>query len=152
MSARDDERGIWAVHRVRSAREADSRLGLQQAVNERRAAGVRVMEIRRRIAETHTFSSADTGSFLALRHSLDALGTALRDAQTAWETSRTVTAAARERWRADRTRLAAIELLLERRAEQRRDEERRREARDLDELAAQRWQRGRDGHGAGDVA
>lgn len=135
-----------AVHRVRSAREADSRLGLQQAVNERRLAGIRVTEIRRRIAETHRFAAGDTGSFLALRHALDALGAQLQDAQTAWETSRTVTEAAQERWRQDRTRLAAIELLLERRTAERRAEARRREARDLDELAAQRWQRDRDAH------
>lgn len=139
----DEERGMRAVHRVRSAREADSRLGLQQAVAEHRAAGVRVTEIRRRIAETHQFDAGSTGSFLALRGSLDALGDSLRQAQTDWETSRTITDVARVRWQDDRTRLAAIELLLERRAEQRRAAARRREANDLDELAAQRWQRDR---------
>lgn len=146
---REDERGMRAVHRVRSAREADSRIGLQQAVSERRAAGVRVTELRRRISENRDFPAGSTGSFLALRASLEALGAALVDAQTAWETSRTVTEAAQERWRQDRTRLAAIDLLLERRADARRAEARRREARDLDELATQRWQRDRVAAGGG---
>ena len=55
--------------------------------------------------------------------------------------ARTITESAREHWQRDKTRLSAVELLLERRAEERRAELRRREVRELDDIAAQRWQR-----------
>jgi flagellar export protein FliJ len=141
--APEQDRGILAVRRVRSVREADSRLGLQRAVAERRTAGARVAALRHRLAAAATFDSGETTDFLAGRHRLAALGEALRAAESAWESSRTLTESARSAWQADRARLAAIDLLLERRAAERRAERARREARDLDDLAAQRWLRAR---------
>lgn len=140
-----EDRGMHAVRRVRSVRETDSRVGLQQAVAERRAAGVRVSELRRslEVAGRRT-TEPTTQAFLAARASMLALTGALREAERAWEVSRTVTDAAREQWQVDRTRLAAIDLLLERRASARRAEAARREARELDDLAAQRWLRARE--------
>ena len=55
--------------------------------------------------------------------------------------SRTISEAAYAAWELDRARLAAVEALIERRLAARRAEVARREARDLDEMAVQRWQR-----------
>jgi flagellar export protein FliJ len=141
MSTADDDRGMRAVRRVRSVRETDSRIGLQQAVSERRAAGSRVSGLRGRLAAADDFTDGTTAAFLANRASLAALTSSLADAKRVWEISRTVTDAAQERWQADRSRLGAIDLLLERREEERRSERARQEARELDDLAAQRWLR-----------
>ncbi|MBO9523536.1 MAG: flagellar FliJ family protein [Nocardioidaceae bacterium] len=144
-NAAELDRGILAVRRVRSVREADSRLGLQRAVAERRTAGARVAALRQRLAGTSAFTTGETSEFLAGRADLAALGEAVRAAEAAWETSRTLTETARSAWQADRARLAAIDLLLERRVAERRAERERREARELDDLAAQRWLRARGG-------
>ena len=136
---------MLAVRRVRGVRETDSRVGLQQAVAERRAAGSRVNDLRQRLtrAGREVDAAAATSAFLASRASLLAMSGALREAERAWEVSGTVTDAAQEQWRQDRARLAAIDLLLERRAAERRAEDLRREARQLDEFASQRWLRER---------
>ena len=52
-----------------------------------------------------------------------------------------MTAAARDRWLADRSRLAAVESLVERRAAAVRAERARRETRELDEVAQEMWRR-----------
>lgn len=145
MSKHEDDRGMQAVRRVRSVREQDSLLGLQQAVSERRAAGARVSALRSRLLATDGFSAGTTASFLAVRSALNSLTGSLTEAQRTWETSRTVTEMARSQWQQDHTRLAAIDLLLERREAERRAERDRRAARDLDEQAMQRWLRDRDG-------
>jgi len=140
----DLDRGILAVRRVRSVREQDSRQGLQQAVAERRTAGARVAALRRRLADADDFVAGTATGFLLGRTTLQALGSALREAETAWQTSGTVVDSARSQWQIDRVRLAAIDLLLARRAAMRRAEEARREARRLDDLGTQRWLRDRD--------
>jgi len=53
-----------------------------------------------------------------------------------------VAVAARDRWHADRTRLAAVESLIERRAGVRALATRRREGRELDAIAEELWRRG----------
>jgi flagellar FliJ protein len=140
MSKKQDP-GMHAVRRVRAVRETDSRIGLQQAVAERRAAGARVAALRRRLAEADDFAAGSTTGFLLGRSTLQALGSALREAQKSWETGGTVVESARAQWQTDYARLAAIDLLLARRAAFRRVEDARREARELDDLAAQRWLR-----------
>jgi flagellar export protein FliJ len=57
--------------------------------------------------------------------------------------SRTVAEAALARWQSDRARLEAVELLLDRRATERRAVAARAEARELDDLATQRHRRPR---------
>ena len=52
-----------------------------------------------------------------------------------------VALAARSRWQHDKTQLDAISMLMERRALELREELLRRESRDLDEIAGQRWAR-----------
>jgi flagellar protein FliJ len=140
MSAQRD-RGMRAVARVRGVREQDSRIGLQQALAEQRLHEGRAVELRHRIETGDTFALGSAASFLALRASLDALGQVLRGAEAQAATSRTVSEAAYSHWQQDRTRLSAVELLLERRARTRRDEAARQEARELDEIASQLWLR-----------
>lgn len=146
MAAAPEDRGMLAVRRVRSVRETDSRIGLQQAVAERRAAGARVSDLRARLstAGRDQGSEATTAAFLAGRAALLSMSSSLREAEEAWETSRTLTDSARDRWQVDRTRLEAIDLLLERRARARRAERLRAEERELDDLAGQRWLRARN--------
>jgi flagellar FliJ protein len=133
--------GLLAVARVRAVRERDSRIGLQQALHEQRQHADRAAEARQRIENAESFTSCSAASFLALRASLDALGEVLRDAEDEVATSRTVSEAAYGHWLQDKTRLSAVDLLLERRAEVRRVEMLRRDARDFDEVSAQMWQR-----------
>jgi flagellar protein FliJ len=137
-----------AVARVRSVREQDSRIGLQQALGEQRSHEHRTAELRRRLEGAHTFDAGSAGSFLALRASLDALGSALHTSEDETAASRRISEAAYGRWQVDRTRLAAVEALLERRAAERRAAAARREARDLDEIAVQLWQRRESAEGS----
>lgn len=137
----EQDRAVNAVRRVRSVREQDSRIGLQQAVQERRTASGRVAALRRRLADADDFVSGTATGFLLGRTTLQALGSALREAEETWESSGTVVESARSQWRTDHARLLAIDLLLARRAAMRRAEQARREARELDDLAGQRWLR-----------
>ena len=143
MSARDSrsQDGMRAVERVRGVREQDSRTGLQQALAEQRLHEARVAELRGRLESGSVFDSGPAGSFLALRASLDALSAAVRSAEFDVAASRTVSEAAYAQWALDRARLAAVEALIERRAAATRAEAARRAARELDEIAVQRWQR-----------
>ena len=152
MAAAPEDLGMLAVRRVRSVRETDSRIGLQQAVAERRAAGARVNELRLRLtgAGRDQRSEATTAAFLAGRAALLSMSSSLREAEEAWETSRTLTDSARAQWQVDRTRLEAIDLLLQRRAQARRAERLRAEERELDDLAGQRWLRARIEESSGD--
>lgn len=134
-----------AVARVRSVREQDSRIGLQQALLEQRRLETRTNELRGQLERTDAFAAGSAASFLALRASLEAVGQVLHRSEADAAASRTVSEAAYARWQQDKTRLSAVEMLLERRAGIRRADAARREARDLDEVAAQRWLRRRSG-------
>lgn len=141
MSRREQDAGMRAVARVRGVREQDSRVGLQQALREQRRHEDDAAEARDRLSRADTFAVGSAASFVALRASLEALGEVMRTAEKDTEASRTISEAAYARWQQDRTRVSAVEVLLERRAAARRAEQARREARDLDEVAAQLWQR-----------
>jgi len=143
VSARRDA-GLAAVARVRSVRESDSRIGLQTALAEQRARQARVDEVRGRIERANRFEAGSAAEFLALRSSLEVLGDALAAAQTDRDQAATISEAALARWHADKARLEAIEMLLERRAAARQAEVARHEAHELDDIAAQRWQRARE--------
>jgi flagellar export protein FliJ len=138
-----NDAGLRAVARVRSVREQDSRLGLQQAVRELREHEAESADLRGRIERSGVFGSGSTASYLALRASLEAVGAALRAADAQAASSRTISETAYGRWQRDKSRLSAVEVLLDRRAAERRAEAARSEARELDELAVQRWRRGR---------
>ncbi|HEX2895360.1 MAG TPA: flagellar export protein FliJ [Marmoricola sp.] len=140
-AANRHDAGMLAVARVRGVREQDSRIGLQQALAEQRSHEQRVAELRGRLQSGSHFESGPAGAFLMLRASLDALGANVRSAERDLATGVAISEAAYEVWQADRARLAAVESLIERRAAVRRAEAARREARELDEIAVQRWQR-----------
>lgn len=139
MSGQDA--GMRAVARVRGVRERDSRLGLQQALREQRAAEARVAYLRSAMVAADDFTAGDATAFLALRVRLRSYGDALSVAGAEAEGSRTIAEAAQAHWRRDRTRLEAVEQLLERRAAERCREAARAEARELDDIAGQLWQR-----------
>lgn len=133
--------GLLAVARVRRVRETDSRIGLQTALAEQRAAQARVDDLRRRLRTADRFDAGSTSDFVTLRGSLEVLGMVLAAAAEELDQTRTISTAALEAWKHDRARLAAIEGLLDRRGAVRRTEVARTESRELDDLATQRWQR-----------
>jgi flagellar export protein FliJ len=133
--------GMLAVARVRAVRERDSRLGLQQAMDEQRRHEQSLVELGRRLDEALRFDAGTVANFLNVRAGYHALTEQIGAATAELQTARTITESARDHWRRDKTRLSAVELLLERRSDERRAEQRRREVRELDDLIAQRWQR-----------
>lgn len=140
MSRTTHDAGLHAVARVRAIRERDSLLGLQASLAEEQQAQQRVVAMDQRLA-TWSAPTGTTSAFLAARASGLALAHGASLARTAAETAHTFTLASQDHWRRDKTRLSAVERLLERRADERRAEAARREAREADELASVRWLR-----------
>lgn len=132
---------LQVVARVRGVRERDSRIGLVEALAEVRSAADRVAALEQRLAAVPPHTLGDVAAFTARQHALAALGEALVAARGTHGSASVLAVAARETWSADRTRLAAVESLLERRAEARRVEQRRREDRRMDEVATELWRR-----------
>jgi flagellar protein FliJ len=132
---------LGGVVRVRRIRERDSRTGLTAALTEEGHAAERVTRIEEQLATLPEPTAADPGSFAARRHATSALGEALSGARADLANAQRITLAARDRWRSDRSRLAAVESLVERRAETRRAEQRRRETKELDAVAEDQWRR-----------
>lgn len=143
MSARPhrEDRGLAAVRRVREVRETDSRIGLKLALDEEGAAGDRHAGFVGRLAATELPDCTTPGELMALHRGLVVLGDALVAARSESAQATALAADARSRWAADRARLAAVELLLTRRADRRRAEAQRRESAEADDLAGQRWLR-----------
>jgi flagellar biosynthesis chaperone FliJ len=130
-----------AVARVRELRERDSRLGLQQAAAEEQAQARRLLDLEARIADAARAGQGSTDDFRRARQHLSLLGELAVGTERALASAETVTAAAMSHWQADRTRLGAVELLLDRRARDRADTDLREEHRRLDEVATLHWQR-----------
>jgi flagellar export protein FliJ len=130
------------VARVRGVREHDSRLGLQLALAEQRSLEERVSTLSDRLAALPGAASGTPAEVIVFRAGTAALGAHLREAHAEATSHHAVVEGARARWQADRTRLSAVESLLERRAERRRVEQAKAEAKELDDLASVRWARG----------
>ena len=139
--------GMRAVARVRGVREQDSRLGLRRAADEEREAGRRLTSVEDRLAKA-TPTDGDLASFLLTRASARALASEAALAREALAAAGNVATLARTHWQRDKTRLSAVELLLERRAEERRAELVRRETAEIDDLVAVRWLHARRSGGA----
>lgn len=135
--------GMLAVARVRGVREQDSRLGLRRAAADERESARRLDAVAGRLAASSTPQVSDPASYAFARAGASALATEVTTARGALTAATTVTTAAREHWQRDRTRLAAVELLLERRESERRAERLRRETAETDDLVASRWLRAR---------
>ncbi|GAA1540810.1 hypothetical protein [Nocardioides humi] len=138
-----EDRGLAAVARVREVRETDSRIGLQQVLAEEAALHARLAGLESAIAGSALPDVATPAALLAARTGLAHTGILVGETRARAATAEIVTTDARARWGTDRARLAAVEHLLARRAARRRTEDERRAARDADDLAAQRWLRGR---------
>ena len=141
----DPDAGMRAVARVRGVREQDSRLGLARAAADEREAVRRLDAVVALLAATPDPRDADPASFGAARHAAAAVAADVTASRAAQTSATTLTAMAREPWQLDRTRLSAVELLLERREERRRAERQRRERVEVDDLVSARWLRTRSG-------
>jgi len=143
MSPRDADRGLDAVRRVREARERDSRIGLQQALGSAQDRETEALAARGRLSAVTSFGSGAVDDFRA--HALRGRALAEDAAHKAERARRSAAVAdeARRHWARDRQALRMVELLLERRADERRAERARRESADLDDLATQAWLRSR---------
>lgn len=143
MKATEVDRGMLAVRRARSVRERDSRVGLQQALQEHQQRRRHLTTLQDRLAEASAWQEGDISSYLARRHGLLALGDAIVRATEQVDAAQQIADSAHAHWSHDKVRLSAVESLLERRAEVRRAERARREAAELDDIAAQLWIRSR---------
>ena len=144
MSAHAHDRGLAAVARVREVRETDSRIGLQRVLAEQAALVARVASLESQLASSTLPDQASPAQLVACRAALAQVGELIRETRDAAAIADLVTVEARARWVGDKARLAAVEHLLERRAERRRTEADRRAAREADDMAAQRWARDQD--------
>jgi flagellar export protein FliJ len=146
MTTRHDP-GLHAVARVRGVREQESLLALQQALatlrdRESRLAGLRSQLNDAAAREVEILDQGGTpGALLTLRMTLGHLADSTRIARAELTDAQGLADAARHRWEHDRSQLAAVEQLLDRRTAERRHEARRAEDRQTDETAAQGWQR-----------
>jgi hypothetical protein len=150
--------GLRAVSRVRGVRERDSLLALQRALGalrerEGHLAGLHAQLARAATLEADLLDTAaghgdaavpplgGPGVLLSLRMTLGQLAESTRQAREEVSAARLLVDTARERWELDKSRLTAVEQLLERRAAERRREARRADDRRTDETAAQGWLR-----------
>lgn len=139
--ARTSSGNLGGVVRVRSVRERDSRIGLATALAEEREAAARVTDLERLLAHLPEPTTYDVAAFHGRQHTLEVIRTALATARAELAVARQLTVVARDRWVTDRSRLAAVESLVERRAAVLRAERHRREVRELDEAAELMWRR-----------
>ncbi|MBC2932328.1 flagellar FliJ family protein [Nocardioides sp. zg-1228] len=139
----DPDAGMRAVARVRGVREQDSRLGVARAAADERESARRLDAVVARLASAAEPSVADPEAYTAARRAAAGLAADVTASRAALASAATLTTLAREHWQRDRTRLSAVELLLEHRAQQRRAERLRRERVEVDDLVAARWMRAR---------
>jgi flagellar export protein FliJ len=137
----DPDRALAAVRRVRASREQDSRLGLARALAERTRREEAVEVAADRLTAARSFGAGSVRDFLASTARGAALATNLADARRSAVRAGTIAAEAGHHWQQDRKAVRVVELLLERRAEQRRADQARAEARELDDIAGQTWLR-----------
>ena len=143
MTSHDEDRGLTAVRRVRSARENDSRAGLQHALAETRRKQDEATRLRTMLETAPGFTDGSVVDFRLHTQRMSGLAEAGTRAVSAAATSARVADEAESRWQHDRTEVRVVDLLLDRRAAARAAERVRREAAELDDLAAVGWLRRR---------
>lgn len=141
MKVHEDDRGLNAVRRVRSARESDSRVGLQGALSESRARAAAAAAARAQLASARAFAVGTASDFQVHRQHLTALASGRQQAEGVATRSANVAEEARLRWLRDRTAVRTVDFLLDRRSDERAAERAHREAAELDDLSASRWLR-----------
>jgi flagellar export protein FliJ len=144
-----DDRALAAVRRVREAREQDARIGLQHALAVVREREQQATAATARLETAPAFATGGPGELIQHQRRLASLARLQGIATGQAQSSRTVADEARRRWQQQRQDLRVVELLLERRAQTRREEQARAEGRALDEVASQRWLRRTTGTGGG---
>jgi flagellar export protein FliJ len=143
--------GLHAVARVRGVREQDSLLALQEALATQRQREEHLAQLREQLTAAAALEAdilgqaGSPGALLTLRMTLGHLAESTRLAREEVAAAEVRTDAARDRWEQDKSRLAAVEQLLERRTAERHREARRAEDRQTDETAAQGWLRSTTG-------
>ena len=143
----DADRALVAVRRVRAAREQDSRLGLARALAERARREEAAAQAADRLTAAEPFSAGNVEDFHTSAAQGAYLAADLADARNSAARSGTIAAEAGRRWQQDRRATRVVELLLGRRAEQRRLDQARADARELDEIAGRAWLRSRNSSG-----
>lgn len=141
------DRGLAAVARVRSVREQESQRTLQRALATLRdrqgdLAAVHAQVSAAASMEADLFGAdrlSEPGRLLALRVTVTHLSGLVGEAQQAVAAAERTVEIARSQWEQDKTRLTAVERLLERRLAERRAELARAHARESDELASAGW-------------
>jgi flagellar FliJ protein len=137
------DRALGSIEKVRGIREQESRVGLRLALDAH-AVDVAALDAARLLLHQHPgFGHGTAQEFHSHRTLVTTMADDIERQRQRTEASSTDAEAARQRWQGDRTRLRAVELLLERRITQRRTDRERREATELDDLAAQGWLRRR---------
>lgn len=128
------DRGLHAVARVREVRERDSRIGLLHTLATVRAREEELAGLQKALAEAAAPDTGDLDEFVVSRRLLNGMAVAVREAEHRLDAGRTVAAQAHARWRDDKSRIRAIEQLLERRAGRRAEEAARAEVREVDDI------------------
>lgn len=141
MTAYEEDRGLHAVRRVRSAREQDSRIGLQHAIADSNLRAGEAARARTALVEAVPFIAGSTQEFRSHAGRGLALAEDISRADLAAGASRRVADEASRRWQVDRTRVRTVDVLLERRAVARAEKRRRHEVAEQDDLAATAWLR-----------
>ncbi len=149
--AHAEDRGLLAVRRVREVREQDSRIGLQHALAESRRKAEHAARLRAEVAAAEGFDAGSAASFRGHLQHLGLLARASLRADEAAVSGVHVAEEATRRWQHDRAEVRVVELLLERRAADRAVERARREAAELDDLAAAGWLRRRTAEARADA-
>jgi flagellar export protein FliJ len=142
-----DDLGLTAVARVREVAEQRSLVNMQRALTGRDERRRELDQLQQQLNAAASLeadilgSTGSPGALLTLRMTLGQLAESSRLVRDELNNAQEAADAARHRWEHDKSRLAAVEQLLERRTAERRREARRAEDRQTDETAAQGWQR-----------
>ena len=137
------DRGLLAVARVRGAQERTSRVDLERALQQVKEREVDLRRRQQMIRAAGPFLGGTAADFVTTRVSLGHMAQSASEAARRLEESKQAAATAHRSWLERKTKLRAVELLLERREQRRREERNRREQVELDEAAGQIWMRQR---------
>ena len=143
MTAND--RGLMAVARVRGAEEQASRIELERALRRVKEDERELRNREEMILASAPFRAGSSAEFVQQRQSLQHMTQGASEAAQRLEASKRLAAEVHRTWLTRKTRLRAVELLLERREARRREERARRERVELDDLAGQGWLRAQEG-------
>ncbi len=144
-SRHDKDRGMRAVARVREVRERDSRVGLLHAMGTVRTREAELLDLQQALETASGREATSLDDFVVSRQLLAAMAVAVREAEQRLDASRIVATEAHSRWQADKSRVRAIEHLLEERALRRAEDARRADQREVDDVIGRLHSR-RHGH------